>query len=49
MIEGKISGTRRPGRRRKQLLDELKEARRYWKLMGEAQDRALWRTVWKRL
>jgi hypothetical protein len=28
--EGKIIGTRRRGRRRKQLLDDLKEARRYW-------------------
>jgi hypothetical protein len=28
IIEGKISGTRRRGRRRKQLLDDLKEARR---------------------
>jgi hypothetical protein len=49
IIEGKIGGTRRRGRRRKQLLDDLKEARRYWKLKEEAQDRTLWRTVWKRL
>jgi hypothetical protein len=40
IIEGKIRGTRRGGRRRKQLLDNLKEARRYWKL----KDRILWRT-----
>jgi hypothetical protein len=33
--EGKIIGTRRRGRRRKQLLDDLKEARRYWKLKEE--------------
>jgi hypothetical protein len=26
----------------KQLLDDLKEARRYWKLKEEAQDRTLW-------
>jgi hypothetical protein len=32
IIEGKTIGTRRRGRRRKQLLDDLKEARRYWKL-----------------
>jgi hypothetical protein len=32
IIEGKISGTRRRGRRRKQLLDELKETRRRRKL-----------------
>jgi hypothetical protein len=38
IIEGKISGTRRRGRRRKQLLNELKEARRYWKLKEEAKD-----------
>jgi hypothetical protein len=42
--EGKIMGTRRRGRRRKQLLDDLKEARRYWKLKQEAQVRTLWRT-----
>jgi hypothetical protein len=29
IIEGKIRGTKRRGRRRKQLLDDLKEARRY--------------------
>jgi hypothetical protein len=44
IIEGKIRGTRRWGRRRKHLLDDLKEARRYWKLKEEAQDRILWRT-----
>jgi hypothetical protein len=44
IIEGKFSGTRRRGRRRKQLLDDLMEARRYWKLKGKAQDRTLWRT-----
>jgi hypothetical protein len=32
IIEGKILGTRRRGRRRMQLLDDLKETRRYWKL-----------------
>jgi hypothetical protein len=34
IIEGKVIGTRRRGRRRKQLLDDLNEARRYWKLKG---------------
>jgi hypothetical protein len=34
----------RRGRRRKQLLDELKETRGYWKLKEEALDRTLWRT-----
>jgi hypothetical protein len=32
------------GRRRKQLLDDLKEKKRYWKLKEEALDRTLWRT-----
>jgi hypothetical protein len=36
--------TGRRGRRRKQLLDDLKGKRRYWKLKEEALDRALWRT-----
>jgi hypothetical protein len=44
IIEGKIIGTRRLGKRHKQLLDDLKEARRYWKLKEEAQDHTLWRT-----
>jgi hypothetical protein len=44
IIEGKILGTIRRGRRRMQLLDDLKETRRYWKLKDEAQDRTLWRT-----
>jgi hypothetical protein len=36
--------TGRRGRRRKQLLDELKEKRSYWKLKEEALDRILLRT-----
>jgi hypothetical protein len=43
-IEGRIEMTRRRGRRRKQLLDGLKEKRRYWKLKEEALDHTLWRT-----
>jgi hypothetical protein len=47
MIEGKLEGRTemmgRQGRRRKQLLDELKEKRGYWKLKEEALDRTLWR------
>jgi hypothetical protein len=39
--EGKIKGTRRRERRRKQLLDDLKEARRYRKLKKEAQGRTI--------
>jgi hypothetical protein len=34
----------RRGRKRKQLLDDLKEEGRYWKLKQEALDRTLWRT-----
>jgi hypothetical protein len=48
IIEGKIIGTRRRGMRRKQLLDDLTEARRYWKLKEEPQDRTLWRTQFGR-
>jgi hypothetical protein len=48
MIEGKLEGriemTGRRGRRSKQLLDDLKEKRRYWKLKEEALGRTLWRT-----
>jgi hypothetical protein len=48
MIEGKLEGriemTGRQGRRRKQLLDDLKEKRRCWKLKEEALDRTLWGT-----
>jgi hypothetical protein len=34
----------RRGRRRRQLLDDLKEKRIYWKLKEEALDGILWRT-----
>jgi hypothetical protein len=43
-IEGRIEMTGRQGRRLRQLLDDLKEKRRYWKLEKEALDRTLWRT-----
>jgi len=47
-IEGKIQErievTGRRGRRRKQLLNDLKERRGYWKLEEEALGRILWRT-----
>jgi hypothetical protein len=36
--------TGRRGRRRKQLLDDVKEKRRYWKLKEEALVRTVWRT-----
>jgi hypothetical protein len=42
-LEGRIEMTGR-GKRRKQLLDDLKEKKRYWKLNEEALDRTLWRT-----
>jgi hypothetical protein len=34
----------RRGKRRKQLLVDLKEMRGYWKLKEEALDRTVWRT-----
>ena len=42
-IVGRIAVTGTLGRRRKQLLDNVKEARGYWKL----KEKALYRTVWK--
>jgi len=44
-IEGRIEVTERRGRRRrKQIPDDLKERRGYWKLKDEALDRTVWRT-----
>jgi hypothetical protein len=43
-----IEGIGRRGRGRKQLLDDLKETRRYWNLKEEAVDRTLWRTRFER-
>jgi hypothetical protein len=43
-LEGRIEMTGRRGRRRKQLLDDLKAKRRYWKLKEKALDGILWRT-----
>jgi hypothetical protein len=40
-VEGRIEMTGRRGRRRKKLLDDLNETRRYWKLKEEALDRTL--------
>jgi len=42
-IEGWIEVTGRGGRRRKQLLEDLKETRSY----GKQEEAALYRTVWK--
>jgi hypothetical protein len=43
-VEERIKMTGRRERRRKQLLDDLKEKRKYWKLKEEALDSTLWRT-----
>jgi hypothetical protein len=43
-LEGRIEMTGRRGRRCEQLLDDLKEKRRYWKFKEEALDRTEWRT-----
>jgi len=47
VIEGKIKEgievTERPGRRRRKLLDDLKERRGYSHLKEEALDRTMWR------
>jgi len=40
--------TGRRGRRRKQLLEDLKEKTRYWKLKDEALDCTLRRTYFRR-
>jgi hypothetical protein len=40
-VEGRIEMTGRRGRRRKQLLDDLMEKRRYLKLKEEALDRTV--------
>jgi hypothetical protein len=43
-IEGRIYMTGRRGKSRKQLLDDLMERKRHWKLKEEALDRSLWKT-----
>jgi hypothetical protein len=47
-LEGRIEMTGRRGRRRMQLLDDLKEKRSYWKLKEEALDRSQRRTCFGR-
>ena len=53
VIEGKIKGkivvTRRRGRRRKKLLDDLKDRRGYCQLKEEALDRTMWRNRFGRI
>jgi len=39
----------RRGRRRRKLLDDLKERRGYSHLKAEALDRTMWSLLWKRL
>ena len=52
IIEGNIKRrnelTGRRGRRRKQLLDDIKETREYWKLKEEAINRSLCKTRFRR-
>jgi hypothetical protein len=48
VILGKIEERRKLGRRRKQLLDEFKEKRRYWELKDEIVDHTLWGTCFGR-
>ena len=42
-IKGQIEVTRRRGRRRKKLLDDLKDRRGYYQLKEEALERTMWR------
>ena len=45
VIEGKLQGSNagRPGRRKIQILDDLRNKRRYWELKEEAENREEWR------
>jgi len=43
-IEVRVEMAGRQGKRRKQLLDYLRETRGYWNLKEEALDRTVWRT-----
>jgi hypothetical protein len=47
-IYGKIDGTKRGRKRLKQLLDNLKEKKVYWKLKKKTVDRTLWRILFGR-
>jgi hypothetical protein len=46
--KGRLKVVERQGGRRKQLLDDLKETRGYWKLKEEALDHTLYRTCFGR-
>jgi hypothetical protein len=43
-IEGRVEMKRRRGRRRNQILDDLKETKGYWKLKEGSLKRTLWGT-----
>jgi hypothetical protein len=45
---GKMARRKRRGRRRKQLLYDVREKKRYWKLKEEALDvgSSLWKSLW---
>jgi len=49
VIEGKIEGMRRRGRRCKQLVEDLQETKRYWNLKKKAADCTHWRTHFGRV
>ena len=50
VTKGQIEVTRRRGRRRKKLLDDLKDRRGYCQLKEEVLDRTMWEeSFWKRL
>ena len=42
-IEGQMTEVKGVGRRRTQLLDDLRNRRKYWELKEEAEDRKGWR------
>ena len=44
LVDGRIKVTARRERRRKQLLDHIKEKSGYWKIKVKELDRTLWRT-----
>jgi hypothetical protein len=47
VIEGKLEGTGRQGRRHKQLLDDHMEIRRCWNVTEATLDRILWITYFR--
>jgi hypothetical protein len=42
-IEGQVTGVKEVGRRRTQVLDDLRNRRRYWELKEEAENRKRWK------